>query len=54
MPLATFDSTYGSGKAMWSKAGIVILYPFDDREFFVTIDEECTTESRTGQPAARF
>ena len=53
MPLAAFDSIYGSGKAMWSEAGIVIAYPFDDREFFAMIDEECTTESRTGEPTAR-
>lgn len=53
MPLAAFDSIYGSGTAMWSEAGIVIAYPVDDREFFATIDEGCTTESRTGEPAAR-
>lgn len=53
MPLASFDSIYGKGKAMWSEAGIVIAYPFDDREFFATVDEECTTESEIGEPAAR-
>jgi hypothetical protein len=53
MPLAAFDTAYEVGKAMWSEAGIVVAYRYDDWELFATIDQACTTESEAGEPVAK-
>lgn len=52
-PLSAFDAAYGLGKAMWSEAGLVIAYRYDDLELFATVDQGCVAESDVGGPAAR-
>jgi len=50
MPLAAFDSTHGMGSPTWSEAGVIVGYPFGDREFFTEIDQDCVAETDTMPP----
>lgn len=50
MLVSAFDSRYGQGRPIWTEAGIVVSYPVDQREFFAVVDQQCTSESATGEP----
>ena len=51
--LAAFDTAYGTGKALWSEAGVVVAYRYDDRELFATIAPSCVEETESGPPLVR-
>lgn len=52
-PLAAFDTAYGTGKALWSEAGVVVAYRYDDRELFATVAPSCVEETESGPPRVR-
>lgn len=52
-PLAAFDTAYGTGKAMWSEAGVVVAFRYDDRELFATVASSCIAETESGRPLVR-